>query len=315
MAFTAYRNLNPWLQLIMVAAVMLISFLLLTVIATVIAIPLFGITSLMGSLATGDWNDPSIIRLLKYMQVVQSLGLFVLPPFVLGWLFSGHSGHYLQLDRKAVPGAAVLCILAVLVINPFIAYVGTLNQEMSLPDFLGGLESWMKAMEDRSEAVIDRFMAVETMGGLLFNLLMIAVIPAIGEELLFRGVIQKIFISITRNDHWGIWISAALFSALHMQFYGFVPRMLLGALFGYMLVFSRTIWLPILCHFINNALGVIFLYLENQESQQAAQLSAIGERYSGMWTIALLSLMLTIALLVRLQKKTAVPGGEGFPAG
>jgi membrane protease YdiL (CAAX protease family) len=89
---------------------------------------------------------------------------------------------------------------------------------------------------------------------------MIGIIPAIGEELLFRGVIQRIFTEWTKNIHWGIWISAILFSALHLQFYGFVPRAILGAIFGYLLVWSGNLWLPVLAHFINNTVAVIAYY-------------------------------------------------------
>jgi uncharacterized protein len=90
---------------------------------------------------------------------------------------------------------------------------------------------------------------------------MIAILPAIGEELMFRGVIQRIFTNWTKNYHWGIWISAFLFSAMHMQFYGFLPRMLLGGMFGYLLVWSGTMWVPILAHFVNNTMGVLGYYL------------------------------------------------------
>ena len=93
---------------------------------------------------------------------------------------------------------------------------------------------------------------------------MIAIIPAIGEELLFRGVIQRLFINWTKNAHWGILITSILFSALHMQFFGFFPRMMLGILFGYLFLWSGSLWLPILCHFINNGSAVVYVYLEQR---------------------------------------------------
>jgi len=90
---------------------------------------------------------------------------------------------------------------------------------------------------------------------------MIAILPAIGEELLFRGVLQRIFANWTKNIHLGVWIAAILFSAMHMQFYGFLPRMMLGVLFGYLFVWSGSLLLPILCHFINNGSAVIYAYV------------------------------------------------------
>jgi hypothetical protein len=89
-------------------------------------------------------------------------------------------------------------------------------------------------------------------------------LPAIGEELLFRGVLQKLIQKMTGSSHWAIWITATLFSALHLQFFGFLPRLLLGALFGYLLEWTGTLWLPILAHFINNASGVIVFFITGE---------------------------------------------------
>jgi uncharacterized protein len=108
--------------------------------------------------------------------------------------------------------------------SPFINFIGGLNANMQFPDWLSGVENWMKNAEDKAAEITEAFLKVETVGGLAFNIFMIAFLPAIGEELLFRGVIQRIFTNWTRNYHWGIWISALLFSALHMQFYGFIPE-------------------------------------------------------------------------------------------
>ena len=95
---------------------------------------------------------------------------------------------------------------------------------------------------------------------LFINLIMIGLIPAIGEELVFRGVVQKIFSQWSKNVHIGIWSAAFLFSAMHMQFYGFLPRMMLGGLLGYLYVWSGSLWLPIIGHFVNNAGAVLMSY-------------------------------------------------------
>ena len=105
----------------------------------------------------------------------------------------------------------------------------------------GGIEKWMKDAEESAAEITKAFLDVKTIPGLVFNVFMIAFLPAVGEELLFRGIIQRIFTDMTKSHHWGIWISAILFSAMHFQFYGFVPRVLLGALFGYLLVWSGSI--------------------------------------------------------------------------
>ena len=132
---------------------------------------------------------------------------------------------------------------------------------MELPAFLKSIEDAMRAAEDRAALITEAFLKMNNISDLLINLIVVAVLPAIGEELLFRGVLQRLLGEWSKNIHAGIWISAFVFSAMHAQFYGFVPRMLLGALFGYLLVWSGSLWLPILAHFINNGSAVLFTYL------------------------------------------------------
>ena len=144
--------------------------------------------------------------------------------------------------------------------TPFLSWLIELNESMVFPDFLSELERWMRASERKAKLLTKAFLTFDGFGSLLYVMLIVAVVPAIGEELLFRGVLQKIMISWTKNPHLGIWISAFLFSALHLQFFGFFPRMMLGILFGYIFLWSNSLWLPILGHFINNGTVVIASY-------------------------------------------------------
>jgi len=261
MAFTAFRGMKPFPQLMFAAFVIIVSFLFFMLFSLVAAIPLFGLDSVMGMPAINDLSDPENIHLLKYFQVIQSIGLFIVPPIILGWLFKGNIVKYLYLHTKVNAASVLLVTLLVIFALPLINFTGQWNNEMQFPEWLRGLEQWMKNAEENATQLTEAFLNVETIGGLIFNLFMIAFLPAIGEELLFRGVIQRIFTRMTKNYHWGIWISAILFSALHIQFYGFVPRMLLGVLFGYLLIWSGSMWLPIVAHFVNNAFAVIAIYL------------------------------------------------------
>jgi membrane protease YdiL (CAAX protease family) len=122
----------------------------------------------------------------------------------------------------------------------------------------------MKAKEDNATHLIDLLIASNTFGIMIFNVFMLAVIPAIGEELIFRGVFQKIFYSLFKSGHLAIWITAFVFSALHFQFFGFIPRFILGLLFGYLFYWSGTLWLPVISHFVNNAVPVIGAYIQSK---------------------------------------------------
>lgn len=264
MAFTAFRGMKPLPQLLFALFVAIVSFVVFFVAGMLVILPFFSFETLISSLSPGGMDSPGAINLLKYFQTLQSVGLFVIPPFVIGWLYAGNIGEYLQLNRGTKAEVFLLAAVTLLVAIPFINYLGDLNSRMKLPGWLSSLEAWMKSSEEAAKMVVDKFMDVKTLAGLLFNIFMIAIIPAIGEELMFRGVIQKIFIRMTRNHHWGIWIAAILFSAMHMQFYGFLPRTVLGAMFGYLLVWTGSMWVPILAHFVNNTMGVLGYYLINR---------------------------------------------------
>ncbi len=261
MAFTAFRDMKPLSQLMFSIFVVIASFLAFLVVSLVIAIPLFGLDSMLNIPTINDLNNPESIRFLKYFQVVQSIGVFIIPPFLLGWLFHGNISEYLNLNKKITFASVLLVLVMSFAASPFINFMGEMNANMHLPEWLSGVENWMKNAEENAAELTEAFLKVDSFGGLLFNIFMVAILPAIGEELLFRGVIQRIFTNWTKNIHWGIWITAILFSAMHMQFYGFVPRMFLGVLFGYLLVWSGSMWLPIIAHFINNGVAVVGMYL------------------------------------------------------
>jgi len=263
MATAAFRGMKPFPQLMFALFVMVASVLAFMIVGMLIAMPFFGMNGMMDSISVTA-STPESIHFLKYFQVIQSVGLFVVPPFILALLYHGNISEYLLIDRSAPGVSYLLAAVSLLFIVPFINYLGALNSQMSFPESLSGIENWMRTMEDTAEGMVEKFMKVESISGLLFNIFMIAVIPAIGEELMFRGVIQRILTNLTKNKHWGIWIAAFLFSAMHMQFYGLLPRMALGAMFGYLLVWTGTMWVPILAHFVNNTMGVLGYYLINK---------------------------------------------------
>jgi membrane protease YdiL (CAAX protease family) len=305
MVFIAFRDMKPFPQLIMAAFVILVSFLAFMVLSMVIAIPVFGINSMLSIPDVSQLDKPESVAALKYFQIVQSFGLFIVPPLILSYLYSGNITRYLYLNCPVDSTKLLLVVVLMFVASPFINFVGELNHSMSFPGWLSGIEEWMQDAEEKAALLTEAFLDVETYSGLLFNLFMVALLPALGEELLFRGVIQKIFTKMTRNYHWGIWISAILFSALHLQFYGFLPRVLLGGMFGYLLVWSGSMWLPIFAHFVNNGLAVTALFFINNE-----KLNPRVEEYGSTadsYYLAAISLALIALLLYHLKKQSLHP--------
>lgn len=301
MEITAFRGMRPFPQLLFTVFVILVSFLGFMLLSMLLAMPFLGTDVLTGLTAVSDLEDPSTLYILKYFQVTQSIGLFIVPSLVLAWLFHGHIAQYLLLDKKSASPSILMVVALTFFSLPFINFTAEWNAGMKLPEFLGGLELWMKNAEERANLLTEAFLKVDSTGGLLFNLFMIALLPAIGEELLFRGVIQRIFTGWTRSNHWGIWISAILFSALHMQFYGFIPRMLLGVLFGYLLVWSGSMWLPITAHFFNNGIAVIGIWLIDRKLL-SSEFETIGST-NGSYYLAAISLALVLLLMFLIRKE------------
>lgn len=260
-----FNQSHPLTKLFVAAVIAFTCFFLTLILAVILAVPIFGIGPLELMNAIQDLANPDNLNLLKYLQIAQSTGLFLIPPFIIAHLFSGNSIDYLKFKKAPLLLPSVIGILMIFSALPAINFLTQINQGLHLPDWLSPIEEWMRRAEDSAEKLTEAFLFVDNPGGLVINLLMIAVIPALGEELLFRGVIQRIFIDWMKNMHIGIFLAAILFSFLHFQFYGFLPRTLLGMLFGYLFVYSGSIWYPILAHFFNNAMAVMVYYYFGKE--------------------------------------------------
>jgi len=254
-----FQHSHPFTKFLFLLFIIVVSFSIFLILGLITAIPLFGLnlSSFQDAL---NVNNPENIGLIKYLQFIQHLGIFVVPPIVAAYVFSKQPINYLNADKKSKFTVYLLAGVIIIFAIPFINYTGALNAKLSLPESFSGLEIKIKAMEESAAKMTEVFLNVHSVGGLLVNLIIIALLPAIGEEFMFRGVLLKLFREWTKNKHAAVLISAFLFSAVHFQFYGFLPRFLLGVLFGYLFVWSKNIWVPVTVHFINNGLAVVLYY-------------------------------------------------------
>jgi hypothetical protein len=232
-----------------------------------------------------NFSDPQNVGLLKFFQVLQTLGMFILPPVLLAYSLDNKPFRFLQLDHK--PSMIMIGIVSsvILVSGPLIEWFSLVNQHLVLPVWMSAIENWMRTSEEQAGEITKAFLATKSIGGLLGNIFIVAVLPAIGEELLFRGILQKLIKKMIGNSNAAIWITAILFSALHLQFFGFLPRMLLGVLFGYLLEWTGTLWLPILAHFINNATGILIYYFTGEGLEQDQPDASIFNNSLFFWAI------------------------------
>ena len=256
------------------------------------------VCSLIGGVITLWLSAGNDITRLKIGQGISSLLIFIAPPLIL-YGFTRHEPMRAIGFRKPVTGWMLLIGVALMFVSlPFTSQLGIWNENMKLGSF-EALEDWLQSMEDMAGDFTERMLQVDTVGGLLFNLLVIALIPAIGEELTFRGVLQQSLVKRCKNVHVGIILSAAIFSFIHFQFYGFLPRMFLGILLGYMFYYSGSLWTSILMHFINNGAAVVVAYL-GQKGLTDIDMEDFGST-TNLW-LMIGSLVVTVALIVLSNK-------------
>ena len=272
---------------------------------------MFSLTVLVIALVT-QGNPLSDINTLKWIQLLQTISLFLLPSLILAYLCAKAPWNWLQLDNKVNWKVLLWAIGIMLVALPVINLMSHWNQQMVLPTWLSGVEEWMKNKEAEAEWLTKQFMSVTTISGLLVNLLLMAVLPALSEEITFRGVLQQLLTAPHRlspfasrlSPHLAIWLTAIIFSAIHMQFYGFVPRMLMGALFGYMLVWTGSLWVPMLMHFVNNGMAVLLYFMANRAHWDMDKVDAIGTGNT-LW-LGIVSLVLTVVGIYMFRRSTTI---------
>jgi len=257
-------HLTPVAKLFFFILLVISCFIIISLAGVLFAIPLFNINLFKDLSIINDFDNPSSVSLLKYLQIIQSIGLFIIPAILAGIFFGGNSSGYLGINKHSVSSVFLATFLIMFVSLPVISWLTSINEMMRLPETLKGIEQWMKETENEASKITETFLNVNTTGGLLVNILMIAVIPSLGEELFFRGVLQRLFSEWFKNIHIAVLITAFVFGAIHFQFYGMLPRIFLGIIFGYLFYWTGSLWVPVFAHFINNGTAVFISYLMNR---------------------------------------------------
>lgn len=248
---------------------------------------------------------------LRTLQVAQTLCVFVVPSLLAAYIWSHDALDWLYMKQGISWPLLLLIPVLMLLDAPFINLLSHLNEQIVLPDFLRALEDILKAQEEQAAQLTEAFLRVDTLWGLMGNVVLMAILPALGEELCFRGTClglidpmrqhrmqrsgKSLLIRLSGRTHIAIWVTAIIFSLIHFQFYGFVPRMLLGALLGYLLCWTGSLWAPILAHFTNNALAVVTYHMGNKGIINAESIDQFG--FGDTLWAGILSLVLSAALL------------------
>ena len=214
------------------------------------------------------------------------------------WFISRRPARFLALTHKVSwrPFAGVLTVYAIGL--PFLNQTIYYNQQMELPAIFSGIEEYMKTMEAINGKITEIILSTNTVGGLISGILIVGILTGFSEEVLFRGSLQRILTYKKGFGVWAIWIAAFIFSAVHLQFYGFIPRLLLGAFFGYILYSTGSLWPGVFAHALNNSIVIVSSWIDGRNGTSSVNADMWGVAETGFPTYAAISLI-ALALFFR----------------
>ena len=228
-------------------------------------------------------NDPTSVRYINSVIIVGTFGFSA-----LAYAFIANNRKpfvYLKMDKGFKWGTFLILVLILCTSMPALSWIIKWNEGLHLPQILASVEQWMREKEDISALLIKNMLSGTTLSVLFSNILAMAIVPAICEELFFRGVLLPWLKNSFHNKHLAVCLSALIFSAIHVQFFGFFPRLLLGAYLGYLFLWTGSLWMPIIAHFLNNAIVVVPAFLYNA-GFITTDYEQIGNGDGEIWTIA-----------------------------
>nr|WP_295930041.1 type II CAAX endopeptidase family protein [uncultured Dyadobacter sp.] len=263
-----------------------------------------GVATLLGQLLSEPEKVQNGWNALMILQGTVHFFSYLLPSLIFWIYIERKSIKQFSSGRQPALYIWLLAFVLVLAFIPVNSKFIEWNAAMNLPDPLSGLEKWMREKEDQLSVMTAFLTSYKDFGQLLIALFVVTLLPAFGEEVLFRGVIQTKLLQQLNNVHVAIWLAAAIFSAIHFQFYGFLPRMMLGALFGYLYYWTGSLWVAVLAHFVNNGFVLVMMYLHNIKAIKMN----IEETKSMPLMLILASLVASLGILLVIRKSRTRDG-------
>lgn len=253
---TSYSTLL-YLLLVVILGGLISSFLVGAVICQFV----YGISFFSSSNQVFDPSNSQMMDAMKTMQLFNAIGTFVVPPLVFLHLRGQSFSNYLKLE-KSLSGIIVakVFVLAIAMI-PLANYLGSINEAIPFPEFL----NFLKVAEEQTLLLTQQFLIMDSIWDLGIMILIMGVVAAVGEELLFRGILQNLFQNWSKSKHLAAWLTALLFSVIHMQYHAVLPRFFLGAFIGYVYLYSGNLRSAIYLHFFYNTSLVVLAFLIQHE--------------------------------------------------
>lgn len=284
---TTYLKYRPaWMQLLVFGS-FAICFFVVASFVSILTIPkMYGISRI--SFSDPDFSNPAVIAAFKVLQVITTISLFMIPSLAFAYMSDHHPLKYAGF-KKAVPASFyIVAVIIILASLPMVSWINDLNQHLHFPKSMQSVEKLMRESEKQNDDLLKNFLSMKSLKDLVMTLFMLALLPAIAEELFFRGVLQRLFIQIFKRPWTGIIVTAVIFSAAHGQFLGFFPRVMLGIVLGALYWYSGSLWPGIVAHFIHNGLQVVLIYSNPQIIDKDPDFSAQLIAASTIAVIALL---------------------------
>ncbi len=286
------QHLSPVSKMILLLVMMLAAMLLVSLFANLLGYLLTGEIAFNPELLMSD------VRVVKLLQLFQSLFVFVIPSAIAAYLYSTQPFKELYGSSRISLNILLISAFSIFISQYFIVWTGEVNSRLVLPDSWVRLSEWIAQSEEGAQKLVTMLTESNHGTGFIINVVLLALLPAIGEEWLFRGHLQKYFTGWTKNIHVAVFITSLLFAAMHLQFMTFLPRFFLGMILGYLFYYGGNLWYSIIGHFTNNFLALLFMHVTDAETVVASQTElqqgvnfSWGVALSGLGVVALLFLV------------------------
>lgn len=259
------------------------------------------LVSVVSGLIVGE--DGFSTKGMRIFTIIQDILVFIMPAIVATFVATRLPASLLTVNVKPRLSSVLLAILVMITSMPAMEWLIELNSKLHLPEAFSGLEEALRSMEDTASSAVDGLFSGNTVGDLIIGIMIVGVLTGIAEELFFRGALQNLFMSMPNvKKHFAIWAVAFIFSFMHFQFFGFVPRLLLGAYFGYLIWWTGSVWVPIIAHAFNNSTVVIVSWVAASQGDATEAAEQATLNIGTEWTTIVLSVIVTVLGIIVLRR-------------
>lgn len=234
---------------------------------------------------------------IKISQTIISVATFGVSALFCGYLFYKNNDAISTKNKPKII-SIILAIILTYTIMMIVSFLAFENQKINF----GAFQELFMQMENKAKDATILILTANNSFEVFVNIIVIALVPAICEELFFRSQIQRYLMDTKMNAFWAILISASIFSAFHFQFFGFIPRLFLGLVLGYLYYLKRSIWLSSTLHFFNNATAVIAFMHQGKAALEDNNLVFDSKMYIALVFSIVFSLIILWALY-KIEKK------------